>query len=167
MANNVEASSHGSPPEGMECLAMMEEIDASNYVEYQTFPSLRWRPALYCAEVVEHALANQYKTWMERMQTSDCAAEIKRLLDAGPPVWIADKHALPLADGETHVCKLWFMADDREVSAMLAGALDGADRQALWDELKMVHAATADGAEADAGAGGGAGRAEAPAPSEA
>ena len=114
---------------------MMEEIDESNYVEYQTSPSMKWAPALFCAEVIEHALANQYKSYMERMQKSDCKAEIKRLLEAGPPVWVADKHGMPLPEGETHVCRLWFMKDNREVSAMLEGAVDGAERQALWDEL--------------------------------
>jgi len=160
MAEEAATSSHGTPPEGMECLAMMEDIDESNYVEYESAPSGRWRPALYAAETVEHMHANQFKTWMERMEKSDCQAEIKRLLTAGPPVWIADKNGLPLDDGETHVSRLWFMNGDREVSAMLAGAVDGDARQTLWDELKSVHAAVA----AADGAGEGAAAAEAPAP---
>ena len=92
-------------------------------------------------------LKGQYTSYMERMQKTDCKAEMKRRLEAGPPIWISDKHALPLKDGETHVCKLWFMSDDREVSAMLEGACDGEERQKLWDELKSVHAASE---EADA-----------------
>ena len=123
---------------------MMEDIDHTNYVEYQTFPSLAWKPCLFAAETVESmhsGESNQYAQYMERIQKSDCKAEMKRLLDAGPPVWVGDKHAMPLPEGDTHVVKLWFMNGDREVSAMLRGATDGAARQALWDELRAVHAA--------------------------
>ena len=70
-------------------------------------------------------LKGQYTSYMERMQKTDCKAEMKRLLEAGPPIWISDKHALPLKDGETHVCKLWFSAEEgggEEVSGMLEGA---------------------------------------------
>ena len=58
-------------------------------------------------------------------------------------VWLTDKHALPLQEGETHVSHLWYMNGDREISAMLEGACDGEDRKKLWDELKSVHAAAA------------------------
>ena len=140
----MSTSVHGTPPPGMECLAMMEDIDHTNYVEYQTFPSLAWKPCLFAAETVESmhsGESNQYAQYMERIQKSDCKAEMKRLLDAGPPVWVGDEHAMPLPEGDTHVVKLWFMNGDREVSAMLRGATDGAARQALWDELRAVHAA--------------------------
>ena len=50
------SSVHGAPPEGMECMAMYEDIDASNYVEYQTAPSMAWHPALYCADVAGGAV---------------------------------------------------------------------------------------------------------------
>ena len=39
------------------------------------------------------------------------------------------------------------MADDRETSAMLEGAVDGEARTKLWDELKSIHA-TAEAADA-------------------
>ena len=143
MADDV----HGKPAAGMECLAMFEPIDETNYVEYQAAPSGKWRPCLYGAEMIEGLRTSQYKNYMERIQKSDCKAEMKRLMESGPPVWVTDKHACPLEEGETHVCKLWFMSDNREVSAMLEGACDGEERQKLWDELKSVHAASE---EADA-----------------
>mmetsp|Transcript_23304 Transcript_23304/g.71996 ORF Transcript_23304/g.71996 Transcript_23304/m.71996 type:complete len:163 (+) Transcript_23304:112-600(+) len=143
MAELTTPSEHGTPKEGMECLAMFEDIDATNYVEYRAAPSGIWRPCLYCQDVVEAQLAGQFKNYMERMQKTDCKAELKRLLDAGPPVWLTDKHALPLQEGETHVSHLWYMNGDREISAMLEGACDGEDRKKLWDELKSVHAAAA------------------------
>lgn len=126
---------------------MMEDIDGTNYVEYQTAPSLAWHPCLFGAEIIDNMVKSQFTNYMERMQKSDCKAEIKRLLDAGPPVWVSDKHGLPLPDGETHVVQLWHMADDRETSAMLEGAVDGEARTKLWDELKSIHA-TAEAADA-------------------
>lgn len=140
-------TAHGAPAEGMECLAMFEPIDSTNYVEYQSAPSMKWRPCLYGAEMIEGLRTSQYKNYMERVQKSDCKAEMKRLMESGPPIWVTDKHACALAAGETHVCKLWFMSDGREVSAMLEGACDGAAHLKLWDDLKSVHAAAA---EADA-----------------
>ena len=71
------------------------------------------------------------------MQKSDCARELRRLLTAGPPIWLADKNALPLSEGESHICKVWFSKDNREVTAQLKGAVTGEERQALWDNLKQ------------------------------
>ena len=81
---------------------------------------------------------------MEQVAKADCKAVLRRLLEKGPPVWLADKHALPLPDDDTHVCKLWFSSSGEEVSAMLDGALDGAEREAKWDELKAIGAAVMD-----------------------
>ena len=63
---------------------------------------------------------------------------MRRLLAKGPPIYLSDAHALPLADeqNDTHVSKLWFAGDDTEQSAKLKGALEGEARDALWTELK-------------------------------
>ena len=34
-------------------------------------------------------------------------------------------------------CKLWFSSDNQERSAKLEGALEGEDRQKLWNELNQ------------------------------
>ena len=74
------------------------------------------------------------------MQKTDCLAELRRLLEQGPPMYISDKHALPLADGErdTHICRLWYADDGLERSALLTGALQGSEREELWDRLKAL-----------------------------
>ena len=84
-------------------------------------------------------LAEQFQQYIDRVTKTDCQAELKRLLAKGPPIYLEDKHALPLDEsiGDTHVVKLWFARDNREVSAKLTGALEGEARQALWDELKQ------------------------------
>ena len=73
MADDV----HGKPAEGMECLAMFEPIDETNYVEYQAAPTGKWRPCLYGAEMIEGLRTSQYKNYMERIQKSDCKAEMR------------------------------------------------------------------------------------------
>lgn len=69
------------------------------------------------------------------MKTTDCQATLRRLLKNGPPIYISDKHGLPLDEGDTHVCNLWFAIDGKERSAKLKGAKDGEERQELWKEL--------------------------------
>mmetsp|Transcript_39885 Transcript_39885/g.96231 ORF Transcript_39885/g.96231 Transcript_39885/m.96231 type:complete len:90 (+) Transcript_39885:399-668(+) len=72
---------------------------------------------------------------MTAVKTTDCQAELRRLLASGPPIYISDKHAMPLPDGDTHIVKLWYSSDSQERPAVLEGALQGQDRKKLWDEL--------------------------------
>ena len=59
---------------------MMEDIDHTNYVEYQTAPSMLWHPAKYSQPVVEKKLAEDFAQYMEAVQKSDCKAELRRRL---------------------------------------------------------------------------------------
>jgi hypothetical protein len=122
----------------MECLATMEDIteEDGNYVEYQTSPSKLWHPCHYERSVVENLLKTQFHDYVEKVRTTDCQAELRRLLSSGPPIYISDKHAMPLPDDETHICALWFAGDNTERSAKLDGAVEGEERQKLWTELK-------------------------------
>jgi hypothetical protein len=98
---------------------------------------MEWHPAKYEESVILKLLEDQFPTFVRKVKTTDCQAELRRLLEKGPPIYISDKHALPLPDnGDTHVCKLWFSSDDQERPAMLEGALEGEERKKLWDELK-------------------------------
>ena len=132
------SKTHGKPVDGMECFATMEDIteEDGNYVEYQTSPSMLWHPCQYERSVVENLLKTQFHDYVEKVRTTDCQAELRRLLSSGPPIYISDKHAMPLPDDETHICTLWFAGDDTEMSAKLDGAVEGEERQKLWTELK-------------------------------
>lgn len=134
------ATAHGKPAEGMECLATMEDISEAegNYCEYQTAPSGAWHPSLFAADVVQQLLATQFHAYMKAVQQPDCKAELRRLVAKGPPIWVEDKHALALPEGDTHVCQLWFAKDDQEQSAKLDGALEGVERETLWAELRQL-----------------------------
>ena len=130
--------SHGKPADGMECMATMEDIteEDQNYVEYQTMPSGRWHPSLYAADVVRRLICTQFKEYVSGVRKADCEADLKRRLAKGPPIWVEDKHALPVPEGDTHICRIWLAEDGKEYSAKLRGALEGAERDALWEELK-------------------------------
>ena len=106
-------------------------------VEYQTYPSMKWLPALYEQSVIDQLVKTQFHTFVERVKTTDCQAELRRLLATGPPTFVEDKHAMPLPEGDTHVIKLWYMSDGQERSAKLDGAVEGEERLALWEELKQ------------------------------
>ncbi|GAX13328.1 hypothetical protein FisN_17Hh269 [Fistulifera solaris] len=121
------------------CICTMEDITVGdgNYVEYQSFPSLKWKPSLFELEVVQKLLDEQFHQYVERVKKTDCQAELRRLLDKGPPIYISDDTALPLEEGDTHISKLWFASDGQERSAKLDGALEGEAREKLWEELKQ------------------------------
>ena len=108
-------------------------------VEYQTYPSMQWHPAKFEESVILQILKDQFHTFVNKVKTTDCQAELRRLLATGPPIYISDKHALPIPtdNGDTHICKLWFSSDNQERSAKLEGALEGEDRQKLWNELNQ------------------------------
>jgi len=129
---------HGAPTEGLECMATMDDIteEDNNFCEYQTAPSGRWHPSLYSADVVRRLISTQFGEYVSGVRKADCAADLKRRLASGPPIWIADKHALPVEEPDTHICRVWFADDGKEYSAKLKGCVEGAEREALWEELK-------------------------------
>ncbi|POM73225.1 hypothetical protein PHPALM_9941 [Phytophthora palmivora] len=131
---------HGKPAAGLECMATMDDIteEDGNYCEFQTAPSGLWYPALFCSDVVEQLLSSQFHTYMKKVQEADCKAELRRLVAKGPPIWLEDKHALPVPDGDTHITNVWFAKDNEERSAKLDGAVEGEARDALWKELQQL-----------------------------
>ena len=96
-----------------------------------------WHAALMEKSVVLHLQETQFDNFIERVKTTDCQAELRRLLSTGPPVYVSDPNGLPLPDGEEYICKLWFHDEPtEEKSAKLKNAVEGEERQKLWDELK-------------------------------
>lgn len=126
---------------------------------------MTWHPAGYERSVVEHLLDTQFESYLEKVRTTDCQSELRRLLSVGPPVYLSDPHALPLpqtpptptpdggvgdgdtptgggddtptgGSGDTHVVAVWFAGDGTERSARLRGSVVGEERNQLWEELK-------------------------------
>ena len=128
---------HGAPSDGMECMATMEDIteEDKNYCEYQTMPSGKWQPALYSSDVIKRLITTQFGDYIAGVRKADCAADLKRRLAAGPPIWIADKHALPVPEEDTHICRIWFAEDGKEYSAKLKGCVEVRRRRHHRQEL--------------------------------
>ena len=97
---------------------------------------MKWKQALYEQMIVEKLLQEQFESFVERVKKTDCQAELRRLLAKGPPIYVEDKHSLPVDDGDTHIIKLWYESDNTERSAKLKGAVEGEERDKLWEELK-------------------------------
>ena len=74
----AEAAAHGAPEPGAMCLTTFEDIDETNYCEYQTAPSGAWQPSKFEQSVVEQLVATQFETYCKAVQKSDCAAEMRR-----------------------------------------------------------------------------------------
>lgn len=137
---------HQLPMPGRECLASFEEIDASNYVEYQTLPSGAWHACRYSQETVEHLLESSYKMYLGDIEkaSKDCAAAVRRLVAKGPPLYLSDCNhgdAIPVPEGDTHVAQFWFMNGNVTVSGVLPDAAQGDARAALWDSQRETLAA--------------------------
>lgn len=134
---------HGKPLEEMTCMATWDDITEENYCEYFTIPSRTWHPSKYSAGVVRGLLKTQFAKYIKDVENAakDCAAAVRRLVSTGPPVYLCDKIALPLPEGDTHIEKVWFMAGDEEVSAKLEGGLEDEAREKLWASQKETLAA--------------------------
>ena len=117
---------HGAPTDGMECMATMEDIteEDKNYCEFQTMPSGKWHPALYSSEVVKRLIKTQFADYVAGVRKADCAADLKRRLNKGPPIWVEDKHALPVPEEDTHICRVWFAEEGKEYSAKLKDCVE-------------------------------------------
>ena len=129
-------SEHGEPPEGAWCMATSEDLTSANYCEYQTAPSGSWHASGFGAESVRRLICTQFADFVRGVRTATCEADLRKRLERGPPLWLEDQYGLPLPEGDTHVCRVWFAADGKEYSAKLRGGVDGTERDALWSELK-------------------------------
>lgn len=127
---------HGEPADDMWCLAMAEEITSDTFCEYQTSPSGTWHPSNFSAEAVQRLICTQFGDFIRSVRNATCEADLKKRLDCGPPIWLEDQHAMPLPFGDTHICRVWMLSDGKEYSAKLKGCVEGAERDALWKELK-------------------------------
>mmetsp|Transcript_9618 Transcript_9618/g.14776 ORF Transcript_9618/g.14776 Transcript_9618/m.14776 type:complete len:153 (-) Transcript_9618:188-646(-) len=126
-------SQHGEPSEGLECMCCYDDINKSNYAEYQAEDGGQWLPAKFCESCISHLIATQWDQYVAGLAKATCKAEMRRLLDRGPPINVRDKTALPCPD-DGEVSNLWFASDGAEHSAKLNGSLVGDERQAWWDE---------------------------------
>ena len=135
----VEEEILHDPPEDdeeLECAVCCEEINKTNYCEYRTVPSMTWLSSNYCENDIKHFMSIQYHDYLENLRKSDCKAEIRKMLEVGPPIYVHDKHGLPIPDEDTHIDMIWLSSTNSDISAKLDGALEGEAREKQWEELR-------------------------------
>eukprot|EP01053_Blabericola_migrator_P012252 Blabericola_migrator_1__12251@NODE_763_length_6617_cov_151_900153_g476_i2_p4_GENE_NODE_763_length_6617_cov_151_900153_g476_i2NODE_763_length_6617_cov_151_900153_g476_i2_p4_ORF_typecomplete_len130_score27_52NAD2/PF18782_1/0_011FGase/PF05013_12/0_014zfC3HC4/PF00097_25/0_15zfRING_2/PF13639_6/0_067zfRING_5/PF14634_6/0_35VPS28/PF03997_12/0_23_NODE_763_length_6617_cov_151_900153_g476_i227183107 len=123
----------------MECKICMEDLDASNELEFttdtQVTDSTLWHPCLFCLDCVQTLINTQYHKFRKDIVDLDCERAIKRLVKRGPPVYIHDVHGFPEA-GEEEVPHMRLKATKAMISGKLDGAKEGEERLQEWNELK-------------------------------
>jgi len=131
---------HGKPADGMECMVTFDDITEENYCEYLAQPSGTWLPAKFSDSVVKEMIDTQFQKYLDDVEKAarDCAAAVRRLVVKGPPIFLFDAHGLPLPEGDTHISEVWYCNGNSTASAKLKGALEGAERESLWDGQRAV-----------------------------
>ena len=113
------------------CKVTWDDIGADQYCEFRCAPSGVWASGQFSADVVRQMQKEQFgkylQTWRDIVEMKeDCGATARTLAERGPPMWLHDAGGFPLPEGQTHVDRLWFMADRGGRSAPVSAALDGA-----------------------------------------
>jgi len=116
----------------MECPVCFDDID----------DPVLWLPSQdvaesisYCWECTMNMRQNHYGRWFENIHDADCAAALRRLIGAGPPMTIADAingltPPTPPNFGEIKCGK-------QSVSGKLEGSKETEEiRKTFWSELK-------------------------------
>lgn len=129
---------HQTPADGAACACCFDDLSSENYVEYRVSETAEWLACKYCQTCTETIQGSQYQTYLDNVEKATCAAALRRLLTAGPPLYLKDKEALPVPEG-ADVVELWYASDGQIHSAKLPGAPEGAARDAKWEELKAAN----------------------------
>ena len=129
---------HGIPLEGSTCMSCWEDMNNEIYVEYRSSIDSQWKPSGYCKMCIEMLIDSQWDTYVNGLANVKCKAEQRRMLQAGPPINLKDKTALPCPD-DSEIHSLWYMIDNNEHSAKLKGSLEGEERQKYWEEQKKFY----------------------------
>ena len=123
-------------------MACFGDLDKDCYVEYKAISGGDWLPSQFCEMCVSYLITSQFGKYKDSLANTKCKAEMRRLVEAGPPVNVKDPNAMPCENehrGEAQL--LWFMSDGEEHSAKLDGSLEGEAREAYWKEVREFYTA--------------------------
>jgi hypothetical protein len=76
----------------------------------------------------------QFHKYVENVTMTTCEKELNKLISEGPPIYLSDANGFP-CEPDDFVVALRF-GSTTEVPAKLKGALEGEERQKLWDYHK-------------------------------
>lgn len=115
----------------------MDDIDESNYVEYQNSNGIKimetkslidtkWIPCIICETCVEMFIKDMMPNYRKNLLEADCRASQLRVLAQGPPIYVKvalqlqlhtqDDSVFTTPEGE-HVESLWYSSSKQVKSA--------------------------------------------------
>ena len=118
----------------MSCTFCWDDLD-SNLCYYKTSGGGEWKPSGWCVDCILLMIRSQMQGWIEGVKNATCPKELQRLIDMGPPIWLYDRQTYPVGE-EEHVEE--FKHGETVFSAKLSGAVEGVEREKLWDEMRAV-----------------------------
>lgn len=139
-----EMSSEGHAAPSGDCVFCCDDLTEENYVEYRAVPDGPWLKSIYCQPCLEtHFIQGQWQKYLDSIAAADCAAALRRVLSAPPPINVKDA-GLPCKDNgyNEEVQSFWFSSDKQVHSAKLVGSLEGEARDKFWSEKQAFLTAT-------------------------
>eukprot|EP00048_Salpingoeca_helianthica_P015936 m.229510 g.229510 ORF g.229510 m.229510 type:complete len:150 (+) comp17762_c0_seq1:295-744(+) len=134
-------------PADKECTCCFEPVNGDSVCEYKTSGGA-WLLGNYCCVCVQYLVDNQFATYKKSVEASTCKRELTALITAGPPIYVSDKLGLPVGEGE-HISALYFGSDKKERSSRLTGALEGEEREKLWEFYRAFSSSKMEQADDD------------------
>lgn len=119
----------------MSCSFCWDDLSDDNMCSYRTFLKKEWLPSAWCVTCVKAYLGTQHQAWIDGVRNATCPKELQRLIDVGPPIWLHDAKTFVVPEGD-HLYE--FNHNNETFSARLVNAVEGADREKLWNEMRAV-----------------------------
>jgi hypothetical protein len=114
-----------------------EKVEFTTSDEADTLKHAAW-----CRDCILQIKKTKFHDYVKSAQTTDCKAELTRLLKQGPPTYLADEHCFPNVAEDAHVAEICYKTEESEEvreSALLDGALLEEDRNKLWEKLRKSY----------------------------
>lgn len=118
----------------MECKCCFNDIETNEVVYYCDSDKQEWIVSKYCYNCLNYMLNNDWLTFVDKINNTDCLAELRKMVKIGPPINIRDPVGLPCNNqsGEVYM----FKYNNKLMDAKLNGSLVNIERDIYWDEIK-------------------------------
>ena len=115
-----------------DCACCFDIINQENYVLYKATTEGSWISSSYCKTCIIHFLNTEWEKYTSTISTTDCLAELTRLILKGPPLNFREP-ALPCDNENGEVNAFYY--DDGIQSSKLDGSLTGEDREKYIEHI--------------------------------
>jgi len=112
--------------ENHECASCLDTLSEENFVLYKDNEQSDWKPCQYCSTCIKHMLKTKWENYVQAVDKADCVAELRRLLDKGPPINFRDP-SIKCDNERSEVHKFYYSGCEQ--SAKLEGSLVDEERE--------------------------------------